>query len=170
MKNKLHLSNRLFLSYLAKGIRKERDGLKTHIKETIVRNNYNEPMFCYSIKRGDGSDILIPSYTYAQVFRNGKILVKDYAVKQIINKTLDELRAEFDISDKWNVQRNLKTGNISKFKNLPANAKKYLKRLEQLLGTKITMVSVGSKRAQTIKVPSCKVPPYKLGCPFLGRH
>jgi adenylosuccinate synthase len=44
------------------------------------------------------------------------------------------------------------TSGISKFKDLPENARKYLKRLEQLLGTKIDMVSVGSKREQTIKV------------------
>ncbi len=39
-----------------------------------------------------------------------------------------------------------------KFSALPQNAKRYLKRLEQLLKTKITIVSVGSHRSQTIFV------------------
>ncbi len=44
-------------------------------------------------------------------------------------------------------------GNITSCKEhgqLPANAKKYLKRLSELIGAKITMISVGSKRSETI--------------------
>lgn len=43
-----------------------------------------------------------------------------------------------------------KTSDISNFEDLPANAKKYLKRLEQLLSVRISIISVGSKRSQTI--------------------
>ncbi len=39
---------------------------------------------------------------------------------------------------------------IRRWKQLPANARRYLKRLETLLATRIKIVSVGSKRAQTI--------------------
>ncbi len=41
---------------------------------------------------------------------------------------------------------------IRRWKELPVNAKKYLKRLEALLETPIKIVSVGSKRSQTIFV------------------
>jgi adenylosuccinate synthase len=39
---------------------------------------------------------------------------------------------------------------VKKWRDLPANARKYLKRLEDLMLTPITIVSVGSKRSQTI--------------------
>ncbi len=42
------------------------------------------------------------------------------------------------------------TQNIRRYAGLPKNAKRYLKRLERLLKTKIAIVSVGSKRSQTI--------------------
>jgi len=44
------------------------------------------------------------------------------------------------------------TEHVRRFKDLPRNAKRYLKRLESLLKTPITIVSVGSKRSQTIFV------------------
>jgi adenylosuccinate synthase len=45
----------------------------------------------------------------------------------------------------------LKTiGHIRSYKNLPVNAKVYLNRLEDLLCTKISIVSVGSRREETI--------------------
>ena len=39
---------------------------------------------------------------------------------------------------------------VKKFEKLPANAKKYIKRLEQLVGAKIDLVSLGRKREETI--------------------
>lgn len=39
---------------------------------------------------------------------------------------------------------------IRRFKDLPVNAKRYLKRIEKLIEVPIKLVSVGSKRAQTI--------------------
>jgi len=44
------------------------------------------------------------------------------------------------------------TSKVTNYKNLPSNAKKYLKRLSDILGTKISMVSVGSDRKQTLKL------------------
>ena len=38
------------------------------------------------------------------------------------------------------------------YDELPINAKNYLKRLEELLGIKITIISVGPDREQTIFV------------------
>jgi adenylosuccinate synthase len=44
------------------------------------------------------------------------------------------------------------TGGMSSFKELPGNAKKYIKRLSALAGVPIKMVSVGSKREQIVSV------------------
>jgi adenylosuccinate synthase len=44
------------------------------------------------------------------------------------------------------------TQGVSRFSQLPHNAKRYLKLLERLLRTKMVMVSVGSERKQTFKV------------------
>jgi adenylosuccinate synthase len=41
------------------------------------------------------------------------------------------------------------TGNITSYSKLPANARRYLKRIEKLVGTKIVLVSVGCDREQT---------------------
>jgi adenylosuccinate synthase len=38
------------------------------------------------------------------------------------------------------------------FKDLPSKARRYLKRIEKLIGTKITMISVGSERDETVEV------------------
>ena len=46
------------------------------------------------------------------------------------------------------------TSSITRYKDLPENAKKYLKRLSKLLDVKIAMVSVGSKRKQAFQVRS----------------
>ncbi|MFA4991871.1 MAG: adenylosuccinate synthase [Candidatus Omnitrophota bacterium] len=44
------------------------------------------------------------------------------------------------------------TTSVTKYKDLPSNAKKYLSRLSKLLGVRIGMVSVGSKREQAFRV------------------
>jgi len=41
---------------------------------------------------------------------------------------------------------------VRNFKDLPTNAKRYLKRIGKLIGTKITMISVGSERDETVEV------------------
>jgi adenylosuccinate synthase len=38
------------------------------------------------------------------------------------------------------------------FKDLPVEARRYLKRIEKLIGTRITMISVGSERGETVRV------------------
>ena len=41
---------------------------------------------------------------------------------------------------------------VRNFKDLPTNAKRYLKRIQKLIGAKITMISVGSERDETVEV------------------
>jgi adenylosuccinate synthase len=41
---------------------------------------------------------------------------------------------------------------VKNFKDLPRNAKRYLKRIQKLIGAKITMISVGSERDETVGV------------------
>jgi adenylosuccinate synthase len=38
------------------------------------------------------------------------------------------------------------------FKDLPSNAKRYIRRIEELIHTKVTMISVGSERNETISI------------------
>jgi adenylosuccinate synthase len=40
--------------------------------------------------------------------------------------------------------------NVRTYEDLPANAKKYLKRIEELVGAKIDIISTGPDRASTI--------------------
>jgi adenylosuccinate synthase len=42
------------------------------------------------------------------------------------------------------------TGKVRKFKNLPPNAQRYVKRLEELVGCPVDMISVGRSRGETI--------------------
>ncbi len=44
------------------------------------------------------------------------------------------------------------TSRVSRYSDLPTNAKRYLKRLEALIGVKIELVSVGSRREQVFKM------------------
>ena len=41
---------------------------------------------------------------------------------------------------------------VKNFKDLPRNAKRYLKRIQKLIGAKVTMISVGSERDETVEV------------------
>jgi adenylosuccinate synthase len=45
------------------------------------------------------------------------------------------------------------TGDARSIDALPANARAYLARMEELTGTPIRMVSVGTRRSQIIHVP-----------------
>jgi adenylosuccinate synthase len=44
------------------------------------------------------------------------------------------------------------TGNVTSFAKLPANARKYLRRIEELVDTRISLISVGCDREQTFAV------------------
>ncbi len=63
-------------------------------------------------------------------------------------KILEECEPIYEEHPGWRQQ----TCEISSFKDLPINAKKYLRRLETVVGAPIKMVSVGSKREQIFSI------------------
>ncbi|MCB4792343.1 MAG: adenylosuccinate synthase [Elusimicrobia bacterium] len=46
---------------------------------------------------------------------------------------------------------------VTKYSGLPANAKKYVKRIAELVGTKISLISLGRKREETISVEKTSI-------------
>ena len=61
---------------------------------------------------------------------------------------LDNCEPVYEEVDGWMQD----TSDVKYFRNLPKNAKDYLKHIQKILKTKIVLVSVGSKRRQTITV------------------
>lgn len=49
------------------------------------------------------------------------------------------------------------TSRISKYKDLPKNAKKYLERISEIINVPISMISIGAERNQIIKVGNSKI-------------
>ncbi len=45
-------------------------------------------------------------------------------------------------------------GSVTRYEDLPTEARKYIKRIEDLAGIPVEIISVGSRRDQTIRVPS----------------
>jgi len=76
--------------------------------------------------------------------RNGKIYT-DFPTNTFIHKYLEPI---YEIYDGWMS----KTSDIKIYKDLPENAKKYIKRIESLLDVPVSIVSVGPDRNQTIFV------------------
>lgn len=62
---------------------------------------------------------------------------------------LDECKPVYEEHPGWEVD----TSQITSYNDLPENAKKYLNRIKELIGTDIILVSVGKSRRQTL---SCK--------------
>jgi len=62
-----------------------------------------------------------------------------------IKETLS-LRPVYEELDGWKED----IQNVRNFEDLPENARKYLKRLEELTGVEVVLISVGQKRAQTM--------------------
>jgi len=63
-------------------------------------------------------------------------------------KELAQCEPVYEEFDGWNVD----ISNIKKFEDLPENARKYLNRIEELVGVTIKFIGVGKDREQTIKV------------------
>ncbi|MEK7868165.1 MAG: adenylosuccinate synthetase, partial [Candidatus Omnitrophota bacterium] len=61
---------------------------------------------------------------------------------------LENCKPVYEICDGWVRD----TTSVTKYKDLPENTKKYLKRLSKILNVKIGMVSVGSKREQAFRI------------------
>lgn len=76
--------------------------------------------------------------------RDGKIY-NSYPTNVFIHKYLEPI---YETHKGWGVD----ISGIKKYEDLPENAKKYLKRLEELAGCPISIVSVGPNREQTIMI------------------
>lgn len=74
--------------------------------------------------------------------RDGKIY-KNYPTNTFIHKYLEPV---YETMAGWNCD----TTQIKSYEDLPENAKKYLARLEELIGVRVSIVSVGADRSQTI--------------------
>ncbi len=74
--------------------------------------------------------------------RNNKIY-NNYPTNVFMHKYLEPI---YETHKGWNKD----ISNIKKYEDLPENAKKYLKRLEELIECPISIVSVGADREQTI--------------------
>ncbi|MGI6685543.1 MAG: adenylosuccinate synthase [Bacillota bacterium] len=61
-------------------------------------------------------------------------------------KTLGECKPIYEVMEGWKED----TTQAKTFEELPENAKKYVKRIEELAGVKVSIVAVGPKRDQTI--------------------
>ncbi len=76
--------------------------------------------------------------------RNGKIY-ENYPTNVFMHKYLEPI---YETHAGWKT----KLSNIRTYEDLPENCKKYLKRIEELTETKISIISVGPDREQTIFV------------------
>ena len=74
--------------------------------------------------------------------RNGKIYT-EYPTNVFMHKYLEPV---YEILDGWKQD----ISNVKTYDDLPQNTKKYLKRIEELSGCKISIISVGADREQTI--------------------
>jgi len=74
--------------------------------------------------------------------RDGKIY-KDYPTNTFIHKYLEPV---YETYDGWME----KTSDIKTYNKLPENAKKYIKKIEELLEVPVSIISVGADRNQTI--------------------
>lgn len=75
---------------------------------------------------------------------NGKIL--NYVPSNI--ELLEKSEPVYEELDGWKTE----IKNARKFSDLPLNAQRYIKRIEELINTKITIISVGSEREETIQI------------------
>ncbi|MCM8789320.1 MAG: adenylosuccinate synthetase, partial [Candidatus Omnitrophica bacterium] len=79
----------------------------------------------------------------AKYFYNGSQL-STYPLDTNIFENVD---VQYEQMDGWNED----ISNISKFSELPAKAKQYIERIEELVKTKVTAISVGTSREQLVK-------------------
>ena len=75
---------------------------------------------------------------------NGKVI--EHVPSNV--ETLDSAKPVYEEWDGWKTE----IKGAKSLSELPANAQRYLRRIEELIGTKIVMVSVGSERNETIGV------------------
>ena len=61
-------------------------------------------------------------------------------------QVLSECQPQYEVMSGWTAA----TTGVTTYKNLPVQAKRYLQRIEELVGCRIDMISTGSKRSETI--------------------
>ena len=108
----------------------------------------------YAVLVGGLSEVALTKLDVLDSFDEIKIAVayKNKSTGEIMTNYPTDVFVHNNLEAVYETHKGWKT-DISKCKNyseLPENAKKYLKRLEELLGIKITIVSVGPDRNQTI--------------------
>lgn len=87
----------------------------------------------------------LPKIKIAVAYRHGG---KTYTHLPANIRVIQEAKPVYEEHPGWQED----TRQAKRFKDLPANAKKYLARLSNLVGTSISIVSVGAERKQTIYV------------------
>ena len=75
---------------------------------------------------------------------NGKVFHHVSSNLEMLNRS----EPVYEELDGWETEIN----GVRDFSDLPRNASRYIQRIEELIGTKITMISVGSERNETIAV------------------
>ncbi|NQU74064.1 MAG: adenylosuccinate synthase [Candidatus Omnitrophica bacterium] len=78
-------------------------------------------------------------------YRHKGKLYKEFPTEMNI---VENCKPVYEVCDGWQDD----TTAVGSFSKLPRNAKRYIGRLEELLGVRVSMVSTGSKRKQLIKV------------------
>ena len=68
------------------------------------------------------------------------------ARNQLGENKIEKAKPVYEELDGWNCD----ISDVTEFDDLPDNAKKYIKRVEELVGIPMSIVSVGPKRSQTI--------------------
>jgi adenylosuccinate synthase len=75
---------------------------------------------------------------------NGKVIHHVPSSQEV----LDSAEPVYEDLEGWKAE----IKGIEKFSELPVNARRYVRRIEELTGTKVTMISVGSERNETLGV------------------
>ncbi|MDZ4342619.1 MAG: adenylosuccinate synthetase, partial [Candidatus Binatia bacterium] len=76
-------------------------------------------------------------------YRYGEKLISDFPAS---SKVMQGAQPVYEEMDGWDTPLD----DVRKFSDLPANAQKYVRRIEEVIGTEIILVSVGPGREQTI--------------------
>ena len=76
-------------------------------------------------------------------YKHSDRIIKDFPASL---KLLSECEAEYEIFEGWTED----ITQVKTFDDLPINAKRYVKKIEESIGVPIKIISVGPERSQTI--------------------
>ena len=108
----------------------------------------------YSIKLNGINEIVLTKLDILSDFDEIKVCTEYQSNSKKSNdysefmNTLDNVSPTYNTIKGWNCD----ISNIKTFNSLPDNAKQYVKYLENILDTKISIISIGPKRNQIIKI------------------